>query len=791
MAYSFRDVEASRHGSRSTTLAQLPPPSTVPALARSTSHPPIPFSLQPSLRSHGSRGGARDVSSDSPDILIVDDQPESLNLLNRILAGQGFNIRVAPTGALALQSVLLHPPALILMDICLPDQSGFNICQQLQADPTTCHIPVIFLSAQDEMVAKVKAFQVGGVDFLAKPFETVELLARVQTHLRIQDLWRRLQKRNEHQQKLLNEHRALKQLLFQEKELAEVTLQSIGDAVVTTDAEGRIKSLNPLAEKLLRLPRRTADGADIRQVLRLYHEITGEAFENPVMTTLQTGQVVCLGEHSILVNAEGEEFPISDSAAPIRDRAGSIIGAVMVFRDVTEARQMSRRLSWQATHDPLTQLFNRSELERQLAATLEQVRRGEMEASLLYLDLDRFKVVNDTCGHEAGDELLRQITLAIQQKIWAQDSFARVGGDEFALVLLKRSPQEAEELAEALCQVVQQFRFVWKAQTFKIGVSIGLVHLDSTHRDTTDLLNCADAACYYSKDRGRNQVQIYRPDNQAITQRKDDTQWISRLNLALEEARFCLYGQPIMALVAQKGAQTENGQVPSEVSLSPSHHEVLLRMLGEDGEIVPPMSFIPVAERYDLMPEIDLWVVENFLRYYGQKHQQRSDPRSLLDRYTINLSGVSINKPRFVDALESLLRRSTVPSDILCFEITETAAIANLTSAAKSIRQLKQLGCRFALDDFGSGMSSLTYLKHLPVDYLKIDGSFVRNIHRDPVDRAMVEGFNRIAHAMNLKTIAEYVETPEILSVLQSIGVDYAQGDAVASPHLLFIDEVR
>ena len=741
---------------------------------------PSPSFSAPKVTQHHSHKFDLSQSQKGTEILVVDDQPESLALLERILSGQGFTVRVAPTAALGFQSILLQPPTLILMDVYLPDQTGFEFCERLQADPSTSHIPIIFLSAHDEIHAKAEGFKSGGVDFISKPFERVELLARIQNQLRIQELWHRLQKRNEHQQTLLNEHRALKQLLFQEKELAEVTVQSIGDAVVTTDAEGRIRSLNPVAEKLLTLDRSMAEGQAIEKLFRLYDERTKEVIQNPVMVALKMGKVVSLGENSILINGEGEEFAISDSVAPIRDRSGVIIGAVMVFRDVTESRQMARRLSWQATHDPLTNLFNRSELERQLIQVLGQVHQKDRSAALCYIDLDRFKVVNDTCGHKAGDELLRQVTLAIQQKILAEDIFARVGGDEFSLILLDRTPAEIEAIAETICQTVQQFRFVWQNQTFKIGASIGLVHLDASHRDTTDVMNSADAACYCAKDQGRNQVQVYRGDNQVFTQRRDDTQWISRLNFAIEEARFCLYGQAIMSLTQEEGADGE------KVALASSHQEVLIRMIGEGGEIIPPMSFIPVAERYDLMPEIDLWVVKTFLRYYSQKCQQ-ADP----GRYTINLSGASINKPQFVDALEALLKQSSVPKEAICFEITETAAIANLTSAAKSVRQLKKLGCRFALDDFGSGMSSLAYLKHLPVDYLKIDGSFVRNIHKDPVDRAMVEGFNRIAHAMNLKTIAEYVETPEILNVLHELGVDYAQGDAVGTPHLLFIDEIR
>ncbi len=713
------------------------------------------------------------------DILIVDNLPESLDLLSRILSNQDFNVRVAPTGQLALRSIRIDPPTLILLDVGLPDIDGFEICQQLNADPLTRHIPIIFLSSQDDVQAKAKAFQTGAVDFITKPFEAVELLARINNHIRLQDLWHRLHKRNQHQQRLLNEHRTLKQLLFQEKELAEVTLQSIGDAVVTTDAAGKIQSLNPVAEKLLRLSRSRAEGREIQDVFRLYNELTGAVVNHPVLVALRAGEVVSPDEQSILVNIEGEEFPISESVAPIRDRAGNVIGAIMVFRDVTESRQMARRLSWQATHDPLTNLYNRSEFERQLLLVVERVRLQEQQAALCYMDLDRFKIVNDTCGHEAGDELLRQVTLTVQQRISSQDIFARVGGDEFALILLNRSPEEAEALAEKICRVVQEFRFAWQAHTFKIGASIGLVHLDEDYRDTSEILSSADAACYFSKEQGRNQVQVYRGDDQAIAQRRDESQWINRLNLALEEARFCLYGQAIIPLRSDSNEQTD-AQLRAA-----SHHEVLLRMIDEDGEIVPPMSFIPVAERYDLMPEIDFWVVENFLRYFAQNRRQNSP-----GRYTINLSGASINKPKFVDGLETLLSRSSVPSEVICFEITETAAIANLTSAAKSIRQLKQLGCQFALDDFGSGMSSLAYLKHLPVDYLKIDGSFVRNIDHDPVNRAMVESCNHIAHVMGLKTIAEYAESPQILQVLQEIGVDYAQGNAVAEPHLLFIDEL-
>jgi len=717
-----------------------------------------------------------------PEVLIVDGQPDSLNLLMRVFAEQQFAIRIAPNGALALQSILVQPPDLVLLDLSLPDQSGFELCRQLQADPETRHIPIIFISAQTESEAKAKAFRLGGVDFISKPFEAVELLARVHNQLRIRAQWHHSQQRNEHQQQLLQEHRALKQLLYHEKELAEVTLQSIGDAVVTVEAKGQITSLNPLAEQLLQLTRQQAKNRPVELAFRILNERTGCIIKNPVTLVLRDGKIVALEDHHVMITATGQEFPVSQSVAPIRDRFGAIVGAVMVFRDVTESREMARRLSWQATHDPLTQLINRSELERQLAAAvLEQ--NGQQTTTLCFMDLERFKIVNDTCGHKAGDELLRQVTLTMQQQLSSQDILARVGGDEFALILLDRPPEQAEQVAEEICRAVQQFCFAWDNKNFRIGVSIGLVHLNEKHCDMASALNCADAACYYSKNKGGSQVQIYSKSNRELNQRRDDTQWINRVNLALQEARFCLYGQPIMAIAPE--AETSD-ETDDKVKLVASHQEILIRMIGEDGHSVPPMSFIPIAERYDLMPEIDLWVVENFLRYYSQTAQQQGS-----NRYTINLSGASISSPKFVDDLEKMLHRTSVPMEAICFEITETAAILSLHAAAKSMRQLKKLGCSFALDDFGSGMSSLTYLKHLPVDYLKIDGSFVRNIHRSPIDRAMVEGFIGIAKVMNLKTIAEYAESDAVLQELRAIGADYAQGDAVAQPHLLFIDEVR
>jgi len=429
-----------------------------------------------------------------------------------------------------------------------------------------------------------------------------------------------------------------------------------------------------------------------------------------------------------------------------------------------ERHQAEELLRYQASHDALTGLINRHEFEGRVAAALRVAREQRRRHALCYLDLDQFKIVNDTCGHGAGDELLKQLVLQLCAGVRESDTLARLGGDEFGLLLENCSLERAERVASSLLERVRRFRFAWLGKTFEVGVSIGLVPIDASSGDVSALMSAADLACYTAKDLGRHRVHVYRSDDTEVRRRHGEMDWVSRLKEALREDKFRLFGQPIVSLA---------DGVPLD-------REVLLRLVGDHDELVLPDAFVPAAERYGVMAAIDRWVVERVVARCGRWQEEVPECGC-----SINLSGASMSDDGFLRFLRAVIEGHHHPPQTFCFEITETAAIVNLSRAAHFIRELKALGCRFALDDFGSGLSSFTYLKHLPVDYLKIDGTFVRGLTSDPVDDAMVEAINKIGHVMGLRTIAEYVERKPVLDKLRRIGVDFVQGNAIAPPRLL------
>ncbi|MEO0827379.1 MAG: EAL domain-containing protein [Cyanobacteria bacterium J06642_9] len=554
------------------------------------------------------------------------------------------------------------------------------------------------------------------------------------------------------------------------KELAQVTLHSIADAVITTNAFGQVEYFNPIAEQLTGWHANAARGRSLSEVFQIVNEVTREPVESPVERVLREGQVTGLANHTILVSRQGIEYSIEDSAAPICNRMGQMIGAVMVFHDVTHSRQLARQLSWQASHDALTGLANRRQFEQVLTEILQVAQQGNQQHVLCYMDLDQFKVVNDTCGHVAGDELLRQISQLLSCQIRTTDTLARLGGDEFGLLLNHCSLEHAETITEKLREAIQKFRFLWQDKTFRVGVSIGLVVLDANSRVLTEVLSAADAACYAAKGRGRNRIHVYQADDSELARHRDEREWTVRIREALEDNRFCLHRQAIVDTSEPNSAQTV-------------HYEILLRMIDEDGELISPGVFIPAAERYRLMTEIDRWVVQTFLAYVEQTRPIRAAnakpfPEAL---HFINLSGASIGDAQFLDFLKVQLAQHSILPRTIGFEITETTAIANLEQATHFIHELKQLGCPFALDDFGSGMSSFGYLKSLPVDYLKIDGHFIKDI-ADPATYAIVQSINHVGHVMGLKTIAESVENRVLQKQLAQIGVDYVQGYGIGFP---------
>lgn len=442
-------------------------------------------------------------------ILIVDDLPDNLRLLRDTLKGQGYKVRSCITGAMVLRGAKAAITDLILLDVKLPDIDGYEICRQLKADAQTASIPVIFLSALNNTFDKVQGFAVGGADYITKPFQVEEVLARVETHLSIVRLQKSIKEQNLRLIQEIEERKRIEEALFIEKELAQVTLKSIGDAVITTDAEENIKYLNPIAEHLTGWSQQEAQGLSLSEVLQIINEETNKPAENPITKALDERRIVNLAKNTILIARDRTQHPIDHSAAPIRDSKGQIIGAVIVFRDITESRNFTRQLSWQANHDPLTGLTNRRGFEQQLKAALCSAKNENQHHVLCYLDLDKFKMVNDTCGHAAGDELLRQVTNLLKQRVRATDTLARLGGDEFAFLLPQCPLDKAIEIAQSLRKVIEQFRFPWNGNTFSISVSIGIVTIDHTSENLNSILSMADAACYAAKSRGRNCVQVH------------------------------------------------------------------------------------------------------------------------------------------------------------------------------------------------------------------------------------------------------------------------------------------
>jgi len=549
---------------------------------------------------------------------------------------------------------------------------------------------------------------------------------------------------------------------------AQMTLDSVGEGLVTTDTMARIDFMNRVAEELVGVSRREAEGVSLTELVAFVDEHDRRPLPDPVRQCLASGSRVSLGRRALmLARATRGEYSIEVSAAPIRPDAGDVAGVAVVLHDVTELRGLTRQMSYQASHDALTGLVNRREFERRLGESLEAARGSQASHVMCYLDLDRFKVVNDTCGHLAGDNMLREVAALVKDAVRDSDTVGRLGGDEFGILLIGCPLDKARQIAEDVCRAINDYRFVWKDRIFSIGVSVGLVEVGRDSGGLEDVMSAADSACYVAKKRDGSHVHVYSARDEAVARHTGEIQWLQRLQSALRDGRFELFVQPIVA-------SRENGVIGPGL-------EVLLRLRDESGEPASPADFMHTAERYRLMSLVDRWVVQTALAALSSGAIRLAEGRSL----SINLSGQTLGDPSFLEFVVETLDHTGVPPSQVCFEVTENSVIANLDTAKRFIGVLHGMGCQFALDDFGNDLGAFTSLKSLSMDYIKIDGEFMRNLSRDAVNQAMVAAIVRLARALGFRLIAEQVEDAASLETARDMGIDFAQGYVIGRPEPL------
>ena len=551
--------------------------------------------------------------------------------------------------------------------------------------------------------------------------------------------------------------------LEQEKQRNRITLKLLKDGVVATDINCNIESMNPVAEGLTGWPSYEAKGNHLDSILKLIDANTRERITNLGKDCLDTGKPIESKNNLVLLDRFNNEHPIELSITPSSSLNLETGGLVVIFKDASETKRLTQEISHQASHDSLTGLLNRQEFEFRLEEAISSAATHDVQHVLCYLDLNQFKIINAQAGHTAGDIILKQAADQMKEHIRSIDIFARLGGDEFSLLLVNTTVDQAKLIAQELINTIRSATFKWRDQHFEIGLSIGLITIDKNSQDPAHMLTRAELACFTAKDHGRNKLHIYRQEDDELTRRHTEMMRAAGVTGALQEDRFRIYCQPIVALSPQ-----------NQESL---HYELLIRLTDPKGDLIMPASFIPAAERDGLMTSLDRWMISTAFRSYNDIFGKDSGVQ-----IAINLSGNSLNDDSLLDFIKGEINKTEIEPSNVCFEITETAAISNLDQVSQLILELKRIGCRFALDDFGSGLSSFTYLKNLPVDYLKIDGSFVHDMIDDTIDHAMVEAINQVGHIMGIGTIAECAESEEVVEMLRELGVDYAQGFAMGSP---------
>jgi len=563
----------------------------------------------------------------------------------------------------------------------------------------------------------------------------------------------------------VSHRKSLEVSLSRNKRQAQYTLESIAEGVITTDNDGRIDYLNLAAEALIGTNRDDAAGHKIGELFTLVDDADRRPLGDPVERCLAIRRRVNMGRRAVMISTDGEhEHSVEITASPIRGVGTSISGAVVVFHDVSEIRGLTRQMSYQATHDPLTGLINRREFERRLDEAMDSAHAEEAVHMLFYMDLDRFKAVNDSCGHLAGDNMLREVAGLIRDQVRDSDFVGRLGGDEFGALLIGCPIDKARQLATDICNTIADYRFVWKDKIFNIGISVGLVEISHASGTLQDVMSAADSACYVAKRQGKGQVHVYSARDETVARERGDIQWLRRLQTALHEDGFELAIQSIIAMT---------GGVESGPAV-----EVLIRLPDGHGRTVDSAEFLRPAERYQLMPQIDRWVINATLTAIASGKIKITSGRSC----AINLSGQTLGDESFLGFVVDVLDRSGVPPAAICLEVTESAILSNIQHAQRFIEVLHGIGCEFSLDDFGSGLGSFASLKHLPIDYLKIDGTYTRNLNSDEVNQEMVATMIKLARTMQFRVIAEQVEHQEDFDWLRNSGVDFVQGHFIEAP---------
>jgi diguanylate cyclase (GGDEF)-like protein/PAS domain S-box-containing protein len=563
----------------------------------------------------------------------------------------------------------------------------------------------------------------------------------------------------------VSHRKSLEVSLSRSKRQAQYTLESIAEGVITTDNDGKVEYMNRAAETSTGTDRDDAVGHRIGELFTLVDDADRRPLGDPVERCLAMRRRVNMGRHAVMVTADGEhEHSVEITASPIRGPSNSVSGAVVVFHDVGEIRGLTRRMSYQATHDPLTGLINRREFERRLDEAMDDAHTEEAVHMLFYMDLDRFKAVNDSCGHLAGDNMLREVASLIKEQVRDSDFVGRLRGDEFGALLIGCPIDKARQLASDICNAIADYRFVWKDKIFNIGISIGLVEISHISGTLQDVMSAADSACYVAKQEGRGKVHVYSARDEAVARERGEIQWLRRLQTALHEDKFMLAVQPIIAM--------------SGAADSGPAFEVLIRLPDGQGRPADTAEFLRPAERYQLMPQIDRWVVNAALTALSSGEIKIASGRSC----ALNLSGQTLGDESFLSFVVEALDRTGVSPASICFEVTEKAILSNVQHAQRFIEVLHGIGCEFSLDDFGSGMGSFSSLKHLPIDYLKIDGTYTQNLQADEVNQEMVMAMIKLARTMQFRIVAEEVEHQEDFDWLRSVGVDFVQGHFVEPP---------